>query len=337
MAHSTKRHVTPCIERRAPPQFGGTACRRSTLFCNADLVVGSPAAASAPVVPLGPGVYASGLSFASRCCGSPAIATGQRRTALAGRREDDLRSGGHDSGFQLLECILIVLADGKRVTTSELLAPSLPETEPLPRFAECPGGRGRAYILLVCSHLRREGTSGLRRPQRRHSTYNGPLEARVNRWSRPWPCLGLSSTGSQRDFAVPRFGWFALPVALVAASVVLGADALAPSEIQATFFTGQAFTARTPSGLKFKMTFTPDGKMTREPLAPVTKGPAQKSVERGSPSIGTGTWRLNAKGFCTTWAHSKPTCFTVVPSGDNKWSVQRIATTIATTVSVWSK
>jgi hypothetical protein len=158
-----------------------------------------------------------------------------------------------------------------------------------------------------------------------------------HRWSRPWPCLGLSSTGSQRDFAVPRFGWFALPVALVAASVVLGADALAPSEIQATFFTGQAFTARTPSGLKFKMTFTPDGKMTREPLAPVTKGPAQKSVERGSPSIGTGTWRLNAKGFCTTWAHSKPTCFTVVPSGDNKWSVQRIATTIATTVSVWSK
>jgi hypothetical protein len=60
-------------------------------------------------------------------------------------------------------------------------------------------------------------------------------------------------------------------------------------------------------------------------------------VERGNASTGTGTWRLNAKGFCTTWAHSKPTCFTVAPSGDNKWSVQRIATTIATTVSVWSK
>ena len=87
MAHSTKRHVTPCIERRAPPQFGGTACRRSTLFCNADLVVGSPAAASAPVVPLGPGVYASGLSFSSRCCGSPQsrVGKGERPSRAAGK------------------------------------------------------------------------------------------------------------------------------------------------------------------------------------------------------------------------------------------------------------
>ena len=30
-------------------------------------------------------------------------------------------------------------------------------------------------------------------------------------------------------------------------------------------------------------------------------------------------------------------CFTVVPGGQNKWSVQKIATTIATTVAVWSK
>jgi hypothetical protein len=123
-----------------------------------------------------------------------------------------------------------------------------------------------------------------------------------------------------------RFGWFTFAVALVAASAVFAADTLAPSEIQATFFTGQAFTARTPSGTKFKMIFTPDGKMTREPLA-----------QSGNARTGTGTWKLSAKGFCTTWAHSKPTCFTIVPSGENKWSVQRIATTIATTVSVWSK
>ncbi|PWT79095.1 MAG: hypothetical protein C5B58_14295 [Acidobacteria bacterium] len=128
----------------------------------------------------------------------------------------------------------------------------------------------------------------------------------------------------KKDFAVLRFGWSAFVVTLVAASGVFAAETMAPSDIQATFFTGKAFTARTPSGMKFRMTFTPDGKMTREPLA-----------QRGNAS--TGTWRLNAKGFCTTWAHSKPTCFTVVPSGDNKWSVQRIATTIATTVSVWSK
>ena len=115
-----------------------------------------------------------------------------------------------------------------------------------------------------------------------------------------------------------RFGWFTFAVALVAASAVFGADTLAPSENQATFFTGQAFTARTPSGTKYKMTFTPDGKMTREPLA-----------QSGNARTGTGTWKLSAKGFYTTWA---PTCF--VPSGENKWSVQRIA---AATVSVWSK
>jgi hypothetical protein len=31
--------------------------------------------------------------------------------------------------------------------------------------------------------------------------------------------------------------------------------------------------------------------------------------------------------------HAKPNCFTIVPSGENKWSVQKIATTIATTVA----
>jgi hypothetical protein len=67
--------------------------------------------------------------------------------------------------------------------------------------------------------------------------------------------------------------------------------------------------------------FTPDGKMTREPLA-----------ESGHEN--SGTWKLNAKGFCTTWQHAKPNCFTVIPKGDNSWSVQTIATTIATTVAV---
>jgi hypothetical protein len=42
------------------------------------------------------------------------------------------------------------------------------------------------------------------------------------------------------------------------------------------FFTNQASTATTPSGTKFKLTFTPDGKMTREPLA-----------QRGNKSTGT--------------------------------------------------
>jgi hypothetical protein len=99
---------------------------------------------------------------------------------------------------------------------------------------------------------------------------------------------------------------------------------MAPNEIKATFFTGQPFTAVSLSGTKFTMTFTPDGKMTREPLEQSGNGSA-------------GTWKLNAKGFCTTWNRAKPNCFAVVPSGENKWSVQKIATTIATTVAVWSK
>ena len=104
----------------------------------------------------------------------------------------------------------------------------------------------------------------------------------------------------------------------------LAAEPMAPGEIKATFFTGQPFTAVALSGTKFRMTFTPDGKMTREPLEQSGNGSA-------------GTWKLNAKGFCTTWNRAKPNCFTVVPSGENKWSVQKIATTIATTVAIWSK
>jgi len=113
-------------------------------------------------------------------------------------------------------------------------------------------------------------------------------------------------------------------ILLVYGSAAFAAEQMAPSDIKATFFNGQSFTASTPGGTKFTMTFTPDGKMTREPLAQ-------------SGSKNTGTWKLNATGFCTTWQHAKPSCFTVIPKGENKWSVQKIATTIAITVAVWSK
>ena len=111
---------------------------------------------------------------------------------------------------------------------------------------------------------------------------------------------------------------------LLTASAAFAAEPMAPSDIQATFFNGQPFTASTPGGTKFRMTFTPDGKMTREPLAQ-------------SGHTDTGTWKLNSRGFCTTWQHSKPNCFTVIPKGENKWLVQKTATTIAITVAVWSK
>jgi hypothetical protein len=107
-------------------------------------------------------------------------------------------------------------------------------------------------------------------------------------------------------------------------SPAVAADPMAPRDIQSTFFTGEPFTATSPSGTKFKMTFTPDGKITREPF-------------EQSGTKNTGTWKLSATGFCTTWIHAKPSCFTITPVGDNKWSVEKIATTIAMRVAVWSK
>ena len=107
-------------------------------------------------------------------------------------------------------------------------------------------------------------------------------------------------------------------------AAAIAAEPMSPAEIRATFFNGQPFTATSPSGAKFKMTFTPDGKISREPLE-----------QAGAKSFGT--WKINAKGFCTAWNRAAPNRFTVVPSAENKWSVQKIATTIATTVAVWSK
>jgi hypothetical protein len=97
------------------------------------------------------------------------------------------------------------------------------------------------------------------------------------------------------------------------------ATKLAPADIQTAFFNGQAFTATTPSNLKFKMTFTADGKMKRQPI--------------GTGSRGEGTWKLSKDGFCTAWKGGKEGCFTVVAAGDNKWSVLKGSTIMAT----WSK
>ena len=125
-------------------------------------------------------------------------------------------------------------------------------------------------------------------------------------------------------------GLFGFAVGIVGTSVVFGTgvapagDAMAPRDIQGTFFNGESFTATSPSGTKFKMTFAPDGKVTREPV-------------EFSGTKDTGTWKLSAKGFCTTWTRSRPNCFTIIPLADNKWSVERIATTITTRVAVWSK
>ena len=94
---------------------------------------------------------------------------------------------------------------------------------------------------------------------------------------------------------------------------------LSPADIQSTFFTGQPFIAATTSSVKYKMTFSADGKMKRQPV--------------GAGSKGEGTWQLSKEGFCTTWSGAKPNCFTIVAAGDNKWSVLKGSTIMAT----WSK
>lgn len=110
-------------------------------------------------------------------------------------------------------------------------------------------------------------------------------------------------------------------VVLLGSTAALTLTRLTPKEIQDSFFNGQPFTSSTPSNIKFKMVFTPDGKMTREP------------VSRAAGVQGEGTWKLSKDGFCTSWKGSKPTCFTLVNVEENKWSVVRGATTVAT----WSK
>ena len=107
---------------------------------------------------------------------------------------------------------------------------------------------------------------------------------------------------------------------LVSVAAAFAAERMAPSDIQATFFNGKPFTASTTSGTQFKMTFTPDGKMTRQPSG--------KSGKKSS-----GTWKLDTSGFCTSWKGAETNCYTVVPSGKNKWSIQKGSTAVA----VWSK
>jgi hypothetical protein len=107
---------------------------------------------------------------------------------------------------------------------------------------------------------------------------------------------------------------------LLSASAAFAAEPMAPSDIQATFFDGKPFTASTTSGTQFKMIFTADGKMTRQPRG--------KSGKKSS-----GSWKLDSTGFCTSWKGAETNCYTVVPSGKNKWSIQKGSTAVA----VWSK
>jgi hypothetical protein len=114
-------------------------------------------------------------------------------------------------------------------------------------------------------------------------------------------------------------------VLLLAAAAIIGStmpaasELLAPAEIQAAFFNGQPFTAAA-ANVKYKMVFTPDGKMTREPIG-------------SAGSKNEGTWKLSKDGFCSTWKGSKANCYRVQTAGDGKWSVVKGTTVVAT----WTK
>jgi hypothetical protein len=109
-------------------------------------------------------------------------------------------------------------------------------------------------------------------------------------------------------------------IAVLASIAPAFAGVLAPKDIQATFFNGEPFTASTPSNVKFKMVFSADGKMTREPVG-------RAGVK------GEGTWKLTKDGFCTTWKGSPVNCFRILTAGDKKWSVMKGTTLVAT----WSR
>jgi hypothetical protein len=81
----------------------------------------------------------------------------------------------------------------------------------------------------------------------------------------------------------------------------LAADKMSPDAIKTAFFTGQEFMAATPSGVKFKMSFTPDGKVTRTPAA-------------GAGARGEGNWKVSKERFSTTWKGAKANCYRSSPS-----------------------
>src|SRR4051812_12066168 len=95
---------------------------------------------------------------------------------------------------------------------------------------------------------------------------------------------------------------FLLSIGLAGAGLAVAAPApsgrLAPKDIESTFFNGQPFTASTSANVKFKMVFTTDNKMTREPVG-----------RTGAKS--EGTWRLSADGFCSTWKGNRENCYRV--------------------------
>ena len=122
---------------------------------------------------------------------------------------------------------------------------------------------------------------------------------------------------------------------LATTSIVMAAPVgrLAPKDIETTFFTGKPFTASTLSNVKFRMTFKPDGTMTRESLGKAAGKSGKGASTKGAGTITEGTWKLSQDGFCSSWKGARENCYRVHENGTNKWAVVNGPQAVA----YWSK
>jgi hypothetical protein len=92
---------------------------------------------------------------------------------------------------------------------------------------------------------------------------------------------------------------FVAAVAVLALTAPAFAAALTPNEIQMTFFNGQPFTA-SATNIKYKMIFSADGKMNREPIG-------------GGGSKCEGTWKLTKEASAPPGKAPSPIAFASSP------------------------
>src|SRR5258705_12156983 len=98
-------------------------------------------------------------------------------------------------------------------------------------------------------------------------------------------------------------------VLLIGTGMLLAAPVgrLAPKDVETLFFTGKPFTASTTSNVKYKMVFSPDGTMTREPIAAGSKsGTKSRAKSGGQPGPKSeGTRKHSQDGLYSTSKGSK--------------------------------
>jgi hypothetical protein len=97
-----------------------------------------------------------------------------------------------------------------------------------------------------------------------------------------------------------------IPLALVTVSYIavsaLAATTLSPTEIKATFATGEPFGSASPAGAQFIIILNPDGTASRTP--------------KGSKNATLGKWRVSDAGYCSSWGGSSAeNCYTVEQNG----------------------